>query len=576
MVTATLDGMAAGGMYDVVGGGFHRYSVDERWLVPALREDALRQRRAGVHVPARVGRHRADALPRGGRGDARLRPSGAGAPGRRARLGAGRRHRRCRGARPTRGRSTRRPQSGLPRDVLEPFEHGRFIVRGELEPDLRARVLAERATRPQPFRDDKALASWNGLALAALAEAAYRLERDDWLEAARGVGEFLLGPLSGEDAAIAALAPGRSRERRRIPRRLRERRVRPHGAARRDGRASLAARGSQARAARDRALRGRRARRLLSLPHGRGRACSAHEGAPGHAHPLGELDARARAASTLPHLGRRRARAARRLRLPPRRARARDARLVRSRGRCAASTCGSARRARSRSSAPSTRPSHAQRWLRSNPTRWLPSGRRTTCRCLPAKGLVDGKPAVYVCERFACRAPVTDPSDLAVLTSQAKLANLANMVVVNMHEAKTRLSELVRLVEAGEKVVLARNGTPVVELVAAAPPKKREGGFWKGQGLDLSGLRRADARVREAVLRDVRLLLDTHVAIWFFDAPALARGRREGGDRGSRAIAPICRRRVSGSRQSSSPSGASRCPKRLMSVPLEQASKSSQ
>ena len=34
MVTATLDGMAAGGMYDVVGGGFHRYSVDERWLVP--------------------------------------------------------------------------------------------------------------------------------------------------------------------------------------------------------------------------------------------------------------------------------------------------------------------------------------------------------------------------------------------------------------------------------------------------------------------------------------------------------------------------------------------------------------
>jgi prevent-host-death family protein len=55
------------------------------------------------------------------------------------------------------------------------------------------------------------------------------------------------------------------------------------------------------------------------------------------------------------------------------------------------------------------------------------------------------------------------------------------MVVVNMHEAKTRLSELVRLVEAGEKVVLARNGTPVAELVPAAEPKKREGGFWKGR-----------------------------------------------------------------------------------------------
>jgi prevent-host-death family protein len=55
------------------------------------------------------------------------------------------------------------------------------------------------------------------------------------------------------------------------------------------------------------------------------------------------------------------------------------------------------------------------------------------------------------------------------------------MVVVNMHEAKSRLSELVRLVEAGEKVVLARNGTPVAELVRPEPPKKREGGFLKGQ-----------------------------------------------------------------------------------------------
>ena len=34
MVVKTLDGMAAGGMYDLLGGGFHRYSVDERWLVP--------------------------------------------------------------------------------------------------------------------------------------------------------------------------------------------------------------------------------------------------------------------------------------------------------------------------------------------------------------------------------------------------------------------------------------------------------------------------------------------------------------------------------------------------------------
>ena len=34
MVVKTLDGMAAGGMHDLLGGGFHRYSVDDRWLVP--------------------------------------------------------------------------------------------------------------------------------------------------------------------------------------------------------------------------------------------------------------------------------------------------------------------------------------------------------------------------------------------------------------------------------------------------------------------------------------------------------------------------------------------------------------
>ncbi|MEP7223399.1 MAG: type II toxin-antitoxin system prevent-host-death family antitoxin [Actinomycetota bacterium] len=55
------------------------------------------------------------------------------------------------------------------------------------------------------------------------------------------------------------------------------------------------------------------------------------------------------------------------------------------------------------------------------------------------------------------------------------------MVVVNMHEAKTRLSELVRLVEAGEKVVLARNGMPIVELVPAMKPAKLQGGIWAGK-----------------------------------------------------------------------------------------------
>ena len=68
MVTHTLDKMAAGGIYDQLGGGFHRYSVDERWLVPHFEKmlydnalligcyvEALRRRRMTImpESPAR-------------------------------------------------------------------------------------------------------------------------------------------------------------------------------------------------------------------------------------------------------------------------------------------------------------------------------------------------------------------------------------------------------------------------------------------------------------------------------------------------------------------------------------------
>jgi uncharacterized protein len=85
---------------------------------------------------------------------------------------------------------------------LEPFEHGRSVLRGELDDELRERLFAIRERRPKPLRDDKAIASWNGLLLAALAEAGRRLERRDWLDAATRLAEFLLGPLSDDEGRL--------------------------------------------------------------------------------------------------------------------------------------------------------------------------------------------------------------------------------------------------------------------------------------------------------------------------------------------------------------------------------------
>ncbi len=97
LVERTLDGMAAGGMYDLVGGGFHRYSVDERWLVPHFEKMLYDNALLVPGVSPRLARHRPRAVSRGGRGDRRVHaPRPAVARGG-VRLLAGRGHRRRRG-----------------------------------------------------------------------------------------------------------------------------------------------------------------------------------------------------------------------------------------------------------------------------------------------------------------------------------------------------------------------------------------------------------------------------------------------------------------------------------------------
>ena len=55
------------------------------------------------------------------------------------------------------------------------------------------------------------------------------------------------------------------------------------------------------------------------------------------------------------------------------------------------------------------------------------------------------------------------------------------MVTVNVHEAKTNLSRLLVQVEAGEDIIIARNGTPVARLVRFQKPGKRQPDIFKGK-----------------------------------------------------------------------------------------------
>jgi uncharacterized protein YyaL (SSP411 family) len=197
LALGTLDGMRAGGMYDLVGGGFHRYSVDAEWLVPhfekMLYDNALLVP-AYLHAWVLTGESSyrdivEDTIEYALR---ELRLDGGGfasaqdadtdgvegltftwtAEELAAAIGPGH------------------------EELLQPFEHGRSILRGPLTAEERATLHELRERRPKPLRDDKAIAGWNGLMLAALAESGRRLERADWLAAARELAEFLLGPLS--------------------------------------------------------------------------------------------------------------------------------------------------------------------------------------------------------------------------------------------------------------------------------------------------------------------------------------------------------------------------------------------
>ena len=228
VVTTSLDAMASGGMYDHVGGGFARYSVDERWLVPHFEKmlyDQALLTRVYLHgyqvtgnedwrqvVSETVGYVLRDLRhPDGGF----LSAEDADSPDEHGHGHEGLFHTWT----PDEVRSALADgaDGGDQADQVmawwgitaEGNFEGRSIpnrlhARGRLlRPDAveaaRQRLFAVRGTRRRPGLDDKVLTEWNGLMLATLAEAAAVLERTDWLAAAEANGEFLVRELRGAD-----------------------------------------------------------------------------------------------------------------------------------------------------------------------------------------------------------------------------------------------------------------------------------------------------------------------------------------------------------------------------------------
>jgi hypothetical protein len=225
MAVRTLERMAAGGVYDHVGGGFHRYSTDERWLVPhfekMLYDNALltvayleAHQATGRDDFARVAREilgyvardmtspegaffsatDADSpAPSGKREegsfftwtpaeiDAALDPAAARAV--RAWYAVTERGNFA-------GRSilyTPRPLERVSTELgLEPVEMRALLERA------RGRLHAARTRRPAPLRDEKILAAWNGLMISAYARAALVLGEARYAGAASRAAEFVL------------------------------------------------------------------------------------------------------------------------------------------------------------------------------------------------------------------------------------------------------------------------------------------------------------------------------------------------------------------------------------------------
>ena len=192
VVTTTLDAMASGGIYDHLGGGFARYSVDERWLVPHFEKMLYDQAllvRVYLHAWQVTGEARYRQVRRR---DDRLRAARPAPPGRRLLLGRGRRLARARRASSTSGRPTqvdavaRATSAGRRASTWYGVtEAGNFEGRTDPAPPGARRPAAAAGGRARPGRRCSRPAS-ERVAARARRQGAHRVERADARRAGRG------------------------------------------------------------------------------------------------------------------------------------------------------------------------------------------------------------------------------------------------------------------------------------------------------------------------------------------------------------------------------------------------------
>ncbi|WP_415947940.1 thioredoxin domain-containing protein [Streptomyces sp. KLOTTS4A1] len=228
MATDTLERMARGGIYDQLGGGFARYSVDRKWVVPhfekMLYDNALlcrtyahHWRTTGSELSRRIALETAEFMVRelrtneGGFASALDADSEDPVSGEQVE-----------GAyyvwTPEQLREVLGEVDGalaaLHFGVTEEgtFEEGASVLQlpqgdgmadSERITEIRRKLLAAREERPAPGRDDKVVTAWNGLAIAALAETGAYFGRPDLVDAAIAAGDLLVRLHMGPDARLA-------------------------------------------------------------------------------------------------------------------------------------------------------------------------------------------------------------------------------------------------------------------------------------------------------------------------------------------------------------------------------------